>query len=76
MINAAVDEEVKNVAEVVEETAGVKKGNFMMINAGNNTQPNAGALVAANVKIVDGTTILNETKAKEEAKKRPFKSKC
>lgn len=73
VINAAVDEEVKNVAEVVEETAGVKKGNFMMINAGNNTQPNAGALVAANVKIVDGTTILNETKAKEEAKKDPSK---
>ena len=50
-INGAVD-------QTLDEVIGTSKNNFMMINAGDNANPANGALVTANVKVVDGTTIL------------------
>ena len=44
------------VEQTVKEVIGAAKDNFMMINAGNNASPADGALIAANVKVVDGTT--------------------
>ena len=49
-INGAVD-------QTLDEVIGTSKNNFMMINAGDNANPANGALVTANVKVVDGTTI-------------------
>ena len=49
-INGAVD-------QTLDEVTGTSKDNFMMINAGDNANPANGALVTANVKVVDGTTI-------------------
>ncbi len=56
VINSAVEQTVK-------EVNGAAKDNFMMINAGNNASPADGALVAANVKVVDGTTYADATAA-------------
>lgn len=56
VINGAVE-------QTVEEVTGATKDNFMMINAGDNADPASGALVAANVKVVDGTTIANAAAA-------------
>lgn len=50
VINRAVD-------QTLDEVIGATKNNFMMINAGDNANPANGALVTANVKVVDGTTI-------------------
>lgn len=44
------------VEQTVKEVVGVDNNNFMMINAGDNTNPADGALVAAKVKVVDGRT--------------------
>lgn len=70
VINAAIEDEVKNVAKITE-TGGDKKGNFMMINAGNNANPTAGALVKAEVQIV--TADKDEATAKSDAKTTPSK---
>ena len=51
------------VEQTVKEVIGAAKDNFMMINAGNNVSPADGALVAANVKVVDGTTYVDATAA-------------
>ena len=45
------------VEQTLDEVTGTSKDNFMMINAGDNANPANGALVTANVKVVDGTTI-------------------
>ena len=45
------------VEQTLDEVIGTSKNNFMMINAGDNANPANGALVTANVKVVDGTTI-------------------
>ena len=45
------------VEQTLDEVTGTSKDNFMMINAGDNANPTNGALVTANVKVVDGTTI-------------------
>ena len=45
------------VEQTLDEVIGTSKNNFMMINAGDNANPTNGALVTANVKVVDGTTI-------------------
>ena len=45
------------VEQTLDEVTGMSKNNFMMINAGDNANPTNGALVTANVKVVDGTTI-------------------
>ena len=45
------------VEQTLDEVTGTSKNNFMMINAGDNANPANGALVTANVKVVDGTTI-------------------
>ena len=45
------------VEQTLDEVIGATKDNFMMINAGDNANPTNGALVTANVKVVDGTTI-------------------
>jgi putative lipoprotein len=45
------------VEQTLDEVIGTSKNNFMMINAGDNATPANGALVTANVKVVDGTTI-------------------
>ena len=50
VINGAVE-------QTLDEVIGTSKNNFMMINAGDNANPANGALVTANVKVVDGTTI-------------------
>lgn len=50
VINSAVE-------QTLDEVIGTTKDNFMMINAGDNANPTNGALVTANVKVVDGTTI-------------------
>lgn len=56
VINGAVE-------QTLDEVIGTTKDNFMMINAGDNATPTNGALVAANVKVVDGTTIPDATAA-------------
>lgn len=56
VINGAIE-------QTVEEVIGATKDNFMMINAGDNANPTAGALVTANVKVVDGTTLVDATAA-------------
>ena len=56
VINGAVE-------QTVEEVTGATKDNFMMINAGDNANPANGALVTANVKVVDGTTYTDATAA-------------
>ena len=56
VINGAVE-------QTVEEVTGATKDNFMMINAGDNANPANGALVTANVKVVDGTTYTDATSA-------------
>lgn len=56
VINGAVE-------QTLEEVIGATKDNFMMINAGDNANPTAGALVTANVKVVDGTTYADATAA-------------
>lgn len=56
VINGAVE-------QVLEEVIGAAKNNFMMINAGDNANPANGALVTANVKVVDGTLIADATAA-------------
>ena len=43
------------VEQTLDEVIGTSKDNFMMINAGDNANPANGALVTANVKVVDGT---------------------
>lgn len=45
------------VEQTLDEVIGTSKNNFMMINADDNANPANGALVTANVKVVDGTTI-------------------
>lgn len=50
VINGAVE-------QTLDEVIGKTKDKFMMINAGDNANPTNGALVTANVKVVDGTTI-------------------
>lgn len=55
-INAALATSVKDVIGTAED-------NFMMINAGDNANPANGALVTANVKVVDGTSIADATAA-------------
>lgn len=56
VINGAVE-------QALEEVIGAAKNNFMMINAGDNANPANGALVTANVKVVDGTLIADATAA-------------
>ncbi len=56
VINGAVE-------QTLEEVTGATKDNFMMINAGDNANPAAGALVTANVKVVDGTAYADATAA-------------
>lgn len=56
VINGAVE-------QALEEAIGAAKNNFMMINAGDNANPANGALVTANVKVVDGTLIADATAA-------------
>lgn len=56
VINGAVE-------QALEEVIGTAKNNFMMINAGDNANPANGALVTANVKVVDGTLIADATAA-------------
>ena len=51
------------VEQALEEVIGAAKNNFMMINAGDNANPANGALVTANVKVVDGTLIADATAA-------------
>lgn len=55
-INAALTTSVTDVIGTAED-------NFMMINAGDNANPANGALVTANVKVVDGTSIADATAA-------------
>lgn len=52
VINGAVE-------QTVEEVIGATKDSLMMINAGDNANPANGALVTANVKVVDGTTYVD-----------------
>lgn len=54
VINGAVE-------QTLDEVIGATKDNFMMINAGDNANPANGALVTANVKVVDGTSIADAT---------------
>ena len=56
VINGAVE-------QTLDEVIGATKDNFMMINAGDNANPANGALVTANVKVVDGTSIADATAA-------------
>lgn len=56
VINGAVE-------QALEEVIGAAKNNFMMINAGDNANPANGALVTANVKVVDGMLIADATAA-------------
>lgn len=56
VINGAVE-------QALEEVIGAAKNNFMMINASDNANPANGALVTANVKVVDGTLIADATAA-------------
>ena len=56
VINSAVE-------QTLDEVIRTTKDKFMMINAGDNANPTNGALVAANVKVVDGTTIPDSTAA-------------
>ena len=56
VINGAVE-------QTLDEVTGTSKNNFMMINAGDNANPANGALVTANVKVVDGTSIADATAA-------------
>lgn len=60
VINGAVD-------QTLEEVIGATKDSLMMINAGDNANPTSGALVAANVKVVDGTTFVDAIAAKTAA---------
>ena len=60
VINGAVE-------QTLDEVIGATKDNFMMINAGDNANPTNGALVTANVKVVDGTTIPDVATAISEA---------
>ena len=55
------------VEQTLDEVIGTSKNNFMMINAGDNANPANGALVTANVKVVDGTTIPDVATAISEA---------
>lgn len=55
------------VEQTLDEVIGTSKDNFMMINAGDNANPTNGALVTANVKVVDGTTIPDVATAISEA---------
>ena len=55
------------VEQTLDEVTGTSKNNFMMINAGDNANPTNGALVTANVKVVDGTTIRDVATAISEA---------
>lgn len=55
------------VEQTLDEVTGMSKDNFMMINAGDNANPANGALVTANVKVVDGTTIPDVATAISEA---------
>ena len=55
------------VEQTLDEVTGTSKNNFMMINAGDNANPTNGALVTANVKVVDGTTIPDVATAISEA---------
>ena len=55
------------VEQTLDEVTGTSKDNFMMINAGDNANPANGALVTANVKVVDGTTIPDVATAISEA---------
>ena len=54
VINGAVE-------QTLDEVIGATKDNFMMINAGDNANPANGALVTANVKVVDGTSIADRS---------------
>ncbi|WP_195415019.1 Mfa1 family fimbria major subunit [Bacteroides finegoldii] len=55
------------VEQTLDEVIGTSKNNFMMINADDNANPANGALVTANVKMVDGTTIPDVATAISEA---------
>ena len=55
VINGAVE-------QTLDEVVGAAKDNFMMINAGD-ANPADGALVTANVKVVDGTNYVDATTA-------------
>lgn len=59
-INSAVE-------QTLEEVIGATKDNFMMINAGDNANSANGALVAADVKVVDGTNFVDAIAAKAAA---------
>lgn len=54
VINGAVEQTVEEVTA---------KNGFMMINAGDNANTGNGALVTANVKVVDGTTYVDAAAA-------------
>ena len=55
------------VEQTLDEVTGTSKNNFMMINAGDNANPTNGALVTANVKVVDVTPIPDVAPAISEA---------